>query len=339
VKDGARHAADVADGFARLDVSALFGQPLVRPDLGGAHALRLVMKLDVDRVHVFPEASRMFSRTRAALTGLTGLVDHLLTPARAAGLIDDDGAYDVFLATLFILVIDDRFDEAMGIPASADVVDRFVAQLLVRAASTAGDVPSCFLVALFERLRLRPGWVRFGGLFADEIEAMIRGMALESKERGGFVKAPSSFEEYLAYAGDSVGLGVGLAAALVVINDCSVEKCISPIRQVHRLASRMARIANDLRSRKRELKEGRSNIITVAARQLGIPDGRVVAEQSTLMGAIEALALRELASLRGALRLIGSVTGVPEEIAMRAVTGLLTLYEVGDLHDFSQPTA
>jgi terpene synthase-like protein len=197
------------------------------------------------------------------------------------------------------------------------------------------DVPCLFQAALLKRLSLRQGWARFGALLVDAIEAMIRGMARESKERGGFAEAPAGFEEYLTYASGSVGLAVGLAAALVVIDEPSLEKRMSSIRDVHRIASRIVRVANDLRSHKRERGERKSNILAVAARQLGIPAEHADAERSTLMDAIEALAKRDLQDLRGAIRLVGGASRVPEQMVMRAVSGLLGVYQVADLHELS----
>jgi hypothetical protein len=332
MKNGTARRRSNAPG-SHLDTAALFGHRLLLPELGGVRARSLMIAFDSDRVHSFREGASAFPRTRAASAGLAVLVDHFLTPARAAGLIDDEGAYCVFLATLFIVVVDDHFDDVIGVPTSEGQIDQYVARLLFREGEWGKDAPSVFLAALLKRLQQRAGWARFGALFVEQLEAMIRGMAYESKERGGFAPAPNSFEEYLLYASGSMGLGVGLAAALVVIDDPTLEERTTRLRDLYRTASRIARVANDLRSSERERGERKSTVIAVAARHLGIPNDRVDAEGPTLMAAIQALAQRDLEDLRRETLLIGSASGVPEEMAIRAVTGLLAVYEVADLHE------
>jgi len=151
----------------------------------------MLAALDADRARGFREAALRFPRTRAALSGISALVDDFLMPARAAHLVDDVGAYDVFLTTLFILVVDDHFDETMGTPTSGHLVDHYVARLL---GGEAADLPGRVLTGLLEQLSLHAGWARFGELFVDELATMIHGMAHESKERGGFAPAPSSLK-------------------------------------------------------------------------------------------------------------------------------------------------
>jgi len=129
-----------------------------------------------------------------------------------------------------------------------------------------------------------------------------------------------------------------MAAVLVVIDDPSMAQPIPLLRDAHRIASRLARVGNDLRSRERERGEPKSRVLTVAARQFSVPEHRADADGFTLLGTVSALAERDLEDLRCALRRIGSGSGVHEEIVMRAVMGLLSLYEVGDLHQLSALT-
>lgn len=317
----ALYAASVADlvGDAALDLA------------WAARASRAARsRLEVEDAALHQVVAQL-PRTSRAASAVAVMCHAGLQPLLRSGRLDEDAYYDLFLLGLFVFVVDDRFDEQLD-PAKPDLGRALARHLesLLDSPAPSDDGVAQFLSTIDARFRRRPGYAAFSAIYRENLVGMLDGMADEF-ERGR--RGADDLEAYLDVATRSLGLGWVLSGILVLTGEAGLARHPRELSAILGIASTAVRVANDLRSYRRELMEGKTTALLLAARQFDIDPQVLADDPQAVIRILVAMMKLELLDLRDALALIHTVESRFDEVVRHLVHALVELYAVADFDD------
>src|SRR5438128_10199507 len=110
-----------------------------------------------------------------------------------------------------------------------------------------------------------------------------------------------SYEEYVATGRYSIGGPPHIWAALITSGDPSTPKHLDHLRAMEQQASTCIRLANDLQSYQKEVKEGKINALVILSRELrdqGVPQDEAYRQAEARVHADIVAGLEHLTALR-----------------------------------------
>ena len=232
---------DAADQLRIFDLSARAAQTLYR------WAARYPL---IRRVRVWPLALSV------AAGAPYSSVDALISTARL---------------NLWVFTLDDLFDEER-VPRAELMrrAERYRAIAHNLPTATARDSLAVALMEVRDDLARYPLFEALGREWAEALCGTIDGMTQEYewrlRYRNDTAETLPSYEQYLIPGRYSVGGPPHVWAALITTNDPSTPQHLDHLRPMEQIASTCIRLANDLQSYSKELKEGKINALLLLSR-------------------------------------------------------------------------
>ena len=181
-----------------------------------------------------------------------------------------DAAVAVARLGLWIFALDDVFDEEQ-LPERELMrrADRYQAIALGHSAAPAGDALAAALNEIREELA---GFALFEPLSEDwttslcrTIQGMIREYGWRQQHLSEDASGLPSYQEYVENGLYSIGIPPHDWASVITTGDSSAVDCRPHLHAMDRIAGTCIRLANDLRSYKKELAEGNVNSLLILA--------------------------------------------------------------------------
>jgi hypothetical protein len=263
-----------------------------------------------------------------------------LSVAAAAPFVALDALMATARVSLWVFTLDDLFDEER-VPH---------AELLRRAdryrAIAAGDEPlateDSLAHALYEVRTDLARYPLFPVLRTQWQEALwgtIDGMLQEyhwrSRFRDAGVEALPTYEEYVATGLYSIGGPPHVWSALIAVGDASTPSHITWLRSLEHLACTCIRLANDLQSYQKEMREGKINgplILTQGLIAMGLSPQEAFKQAEATVRAHIQRDLRKLAQLR---KTPHTASGQPETAIDDIARFVCDFYASHDYHTVS----
>ena len=174
---------------------------------------------------------------------------------------------------LWVFTFDDLFDEER-VPLSELMrrAERYRAIALDEPTTAARDSLATALSEIRADLASYPLFPALGQEWARALCGTIDGMTQEYEWRRAYRSDKStalpSYEEYLVAGRYSVGGPPHVWASLITTNDPSTPQHLDHLRPMERMASTCIRLANDLQSYAKELREGKINALVILSQAL-----------------------------------------------------------------------
>jgi hypothetical protein len=317
----------------RTDLSSIFGHPVAEPQLdapsSGARAL--IERIERDG-EPYLEVARSLPRTARRLPAAAMLADHMLRGASAAGAIDGEAAWDVFLWIVFALAVDEAEAE-IDSPGDIGPWLRRVFAAATAPLPSGADGPARFLHALASRLRRRATFALYEPLFSEALAAMRDALERELDHRVG--GGAATLESYLEVATRSVGIEPLLAVALIALGDPRLAMRRDEVRAASAMVATVARLANDMRACDR-LADGKTGALELAARELGVPPERLhLGDRDDVLRLLGAAIRLELCDLCDCVPFLDDAHGHFAACLIDTTAAVLRICERGELRDLA----
>ncbi len=291
----------------------------------------LLARLHADPDPIFLRTVLALPRTRKSVSAVAMIVHYMLRDALEARRLGLDELYLLFLATLFVLIIDDHMDTRLD-PRRDPVHEvEAYAHALLRSCETGtlhhDDFIVEYITRLTSRLRAYPSFTVYGAIYQEALTAMLDGMLEEYRLRSPHA---TDFDHYMRYASHSVGTTMGLTVSLILLDDRQLHGQIDRLLVVFDIVAAIIRFSNDIRSYERELAEGKFSSLQLAAKKYGIELDQVNFNQHDILRIIRAMMIAEAYDLRDCIPYISSQGSVFEGVIINTVLGVVTLYEEAD---------
>ena len=309
--------------------------------LGPRHELDLtrlsgVARLLVERLHADPDPIFLrtvlaLPRTRKSVSAVAMLVHHMLRDALEIARVDVEDLYLLFLATLFVLIIDDHMDTRLDPRRDTVSAVKDYARALLRSCETGAlhsdDMIVEYITRLTDRLRGYDAFATYSAIYQRALAAMLDGMVEEFRLRN---PQATDFDHYMTYASHSVGSTLGLTVSLILLDDPRLRLSTENVLVAFEIVAAIIRFSNDIRSYERELAEGKFSSLQLAAKKYGIELDQVNFNQHDILRIIRAMMIAEAYDLRDCLPYVASDDHVFEGILINTVLGVVSLYEAAD---------
>ncbi len=270
-----------------------------------------------------------------------------LSVAAAAPFVQASNLVSMARMNLWVFTIDDLFDEEIvpfaelkrrvtryhDILAGASYDPKRDRDTLVLALQDIRDDLATY--PLFQALQNE-----WADAISGTLNAMLREYEWRSFDREGDRAAQlPSYEAYCSYGLYSIGGPPHIWTTLIAIGDASLLAQLPRIKELERTASLCIRLANDLQSHSRELKEGKINSIVIRQReamQQGYPaDTALNMAHRAVQEHIQRL-LNHCTLLRQQGR---TATGQPEQAISDIARFVCDFYKHHDYHNFTTGSA
>jgi hypothetical protein len=240
---------------------------------------------------------------------------------------------------LWVFTLDDLFDEER-VPRAELMrrAERYRAIAHNLPTATARDSLAVALMEVRDDLARYPLFAALGREWAEALCGTIDGMTQEYewrlRYRNDSAETLPSYEQYLIPGRYSVGGPPHVWAALITTNDPSTPQHLDHLRPMEQIASTCIRLANDLQSYAKELKEGKINALLLLSRtyqRLGLPVDEAYRRAEARVRADMADGLAALAALQ-----VASVTQTkrPEAAIADIARFVCDFYTRHDYHTF-----
>jgi hypothetical protein len=245
--------------------------------------------------------------------------------------------------SLWVFTIDDLFDEeSVPYPELHRRVDRYL-QFLDTGQVVSRDKRDTLANALQDIRDDLAGYPLFSRLESHWVHAVsqtLLSMIMEHGWRSAY-RSPSqaqalpTYEAYLEHGVYSIGGPPHIWATLIAIDDISTLTHLPRLQQLEYAASLCIRLANDLQSYARELKEGKINSIIIRQRELiaGGVDAETALEQAHTT--VQAAIRDGLARCTALQSLDSTSTGQPERAIADIARFVCDFYMHHDYHTFT----
>ena len=243
--------------------------------------------------------------------------------------------------SLWVFTLDDLFDEER-VPQGELMkrAGRYRALVHKEIPCPSGDSLASALCELRDDLATYKLFGPLGTEWANSLCGTIEGMLAEYHWRLAYRKGaddqatPPSYDEYVATGRYSIGGPPHIWAALITSDDPSTPDHLDHLRAMEKLASTCIRLANDLQSYQKEIKEGKINALVILSRELraqGVSEEAAYAQAEARVRADIEAGLDQLTRLRDA-----SVTrtGRPEAASDNIARFVCDFYTHHDYHTF-----
>ncbi|MCA1646710.1 MAG: terpene synthase family protein [Chloroflexi bacterium] len=264
-----------------------------------------------------------------------------LSVAAAAPFAPVDALISTARLSLWVFTLDDLFDEER--PPQVELMARaarYRALAYNQIPCPAGDGLGRALFELREDLAGYRLFASLGGVWANALSGTIDGMIREYEWRlagdTGFAgpAALPTYAEYLATGRYSIGGPPHIWAALITTDDPSTPAHLDHLGAMEKLASTCIRLANDVRSYRKEIDEGNINALVILSRALcaqgASPEAAYVQAEARVYADI-AVGLTQLAELRESAV---TDTGRPEAAIDNIARFVCDFYTHHDYHTF-----
>jgi hypothetical protein len=243
--------------------------------------------------------------------------------------------------SLWVFTLDDLFDEER-VPQLelAKRAERYRALARRDRACPPGDSLAAALCEVRDDLARYPLFDALGSGWAAALCGTVDGMMREYQWRLAYRNGAEggatlpSYEEYLSTGRYSIGGPPHIWAALITSDDASTPAHLGHLLAMEQLASTCIRLANDLQSYPKEIREGKINALVILSRELR---ARQLSEAAAYQYAEErvrvdiASGLAQLAELREAAV---TRTGRPEAAIDNIARFVCDFYRHHDYHTF-----
>lgn len=264
-----------------------------------------------------------------------------LSVAAGAPFTSVEGLVSTARLSLWVFTLDDLFDEER-VPQAELLkrADRYRALAHREIACPSGDSLGTALCELRDDLATYALFGPLGAEWANALCGTIDGMKREYQWRNSYRKGADgsatlpSYEEYVATGRYSIGGPPHMWAAMITSDDPSTPQHLDHLRAMEQLASTCIRLANDLQSYQKEVKEGKINALVILSRELtakGVSeDAAYKLAEARVRADIEA-GLQQLTALREAAV---TQTGRPEAAIDNIARFVCDFYTHHDYHTF-----
>jgi hypothetical protein len=243
--------------------------------------------------------------------------------------------------SLWVFTLDDLFDEER-VPQGELMkrAGRYRALAHKEIPCPAGDSLATALCELRDDLATYKLFGPLGNEWANSLCGTIDGMLAEYHWRLAYRKGADddstlpSYDEYVATGRYSIGGPPHIWAALITSDDLSTPAHLDHLRAMEKLASTCIRLANDLQSYQKEIKEGKINALVILSRELrvqGVSEEVAYARAEARVRADIEAGLNELTRLRDASV---TQTGRPEAAIDNIARFVCDFYTHHDYHTF-----
>jgi Terpene synthase family 2, C-terminal metal binding len=297
------------------------------------------------RAHVFDLARRVATRlddwaSRYPAIRRVRVLPLALSVSAAAPFADVDALVSTARVSLWVFTLDDLCDEEAFAPAElACQLDAFRRIAGGGTADPGADRLAAALGEVRDDLARYPLFARLSDDWARALIGTIDGMVQENAwrdayRRGGTESLPT-YAEYVATGRYSIGGPPHIWSALVTGEDRTTPAHRAYLGRMERLSSICVRLANDLRSHAKELREGKINGLIVAARAFerdGASPSASWPRAEALVRADIALALSKITELQAHGP---TATGQPEAAIADIARFVSEFYARHDYHTFA----
>ncbi|MEZ4382226.1 MAG: hypothetical protein R3A79_12820 [Nannocystaceae bacterium] len=280
--------------------------------------------------------------TQYSIPTAAAVSEYMLRQALADGDVTRDETYVLFLIILFVLVLDDHIDvNLIRERKTHEEVKEYAEQLFD--ACTGGDVDHedaviRYAARLTALLRGYEAFDAYAHLYFRELKLMLRGMVREyaysthpkELESATLVDLELGLEGYMEDALHTSGVGLGLLACLVFLNDTRPLERVESLRLALDISGAIVRYLNDIRTFPRELEEGKFvSALGLAAQKFGIELTRIreALREQDIARIIRAMLVTEAYDLKDCLEYVTSRRAF-RRIVQNAVVALTELYIV-----------
>jgi hypothetical protein len=243
--------------------------------------------------------------------------------------------------SLWVFTLDDLFDEER-VPQTELMkrAERYRALAHREIPCPTGDSLATALCELRDDLASYPLFGELGSEWANALCGTIEGMMREFQWRNAYRKGAEaratlpSYDEYVATGRYSIGGPPHIWSALITTDDASTPKHLDHLRAMEQLASTCIRLANDLQSYQKEIKEGKINALVILSRELrarGVGEQEAYAQAEARVHADIVAGLEKLATLRESAV---TQTGRPEAAIDNIARFVCDFYTHHDYHTF-----
>jgi len=263
-----------------------------------------------------------------------------LSVAAAAPFSDAEALASTARLSLWVFTLDDLFDEERVSRAELmRRVERYRGIAQFRDVPGARDSLATALRDVRDDLARYPLFDELGAGWAQALCGTIDGMARENQWRTAYLQAGHadlpSYEDYLETGLYSIGGPPHIWASWITVGDPSTPRHLDHLRRMEREASICIRLANDLRSRQKEIAEGNVNALVII--------GQLLREQgSDDVAADQGAESRIRCDIEGGLELLSSLragaataSGQPEAATADIARFVCDFYAEHDYHTFS----
>lgn len=264
-----------------------------------------------------------------------------LSVAAGAPFTSVDALISTARLSLWVFTLDDLFDEER-VPQGELMkrAERYRALAHREIPCPTGDSLATALCELRDDLASYQLFGSLGTEWANALCGTIEGMMREYQWRLAYRKGADdgatlpSYDEYVATGRYSIGGPPHIWAALITSDDPSTPAHLDHLRAMEQLASTCIRLANDLQSYQKEVKEGKINALVILSRELrarGIPEEDAYKQAEARVHADIVAGLEQLTALRNATV---SQTGRPEAAIDNIARFVCDFYTHHDYHTF-----
>ena len=264
-----------------------------------------------------------------------------LSVAAGAPFTSVEGLVSTARLSLWVFTLDDLFDEER-VPQAELLkrADRYRALAHREMACPSGDSLATALCELRDDLATYSLFEALGAEWANSLCGTIDGMKREYQWRNAYRKGSDdsatlpSYEEYVATGRYSIGGPPHIWAAMITSDDPSTPAHLDHLRAMEKLASTCIRLANDLQSYQKEVKEGKINALVILSRELtanGVSEDGAYKQAEAHVRADIAAGLQQLTALREAAV---TQTGRPEAAIDNIARFVCDFYTHHDYHTF-----
>jgi Terpene synthase family 2, C-terminal metal binding len=243
--------------------------------------------------------------------------------------------------SLWVFTLDDLFDEER-VPQGELMkrADRYRALAHNTMACPSGDSLAAALCELRDDLATYRLFEPLGAEWANSLCGTIDGMLAEYHWRLAYRKGADDnatlpcYGEYVATGRYSIGGPPHIWAALITSDDPSTPQHLDHLRAMEKLASTCIRLANDLQSYQKEIKEGKINALVILSRELraqGVAEEDAYRQAEARVRADIEDGLEQLTRLRDSAV---TQTGRPEAAIDNIARFVCDFYTHHDYHTF-----
>ena len=313
---------------------------------GGLRSRFLASLEAADQVRIFDLSTRT-SRTLHRWAARYPLIRRVrvwplsLSVAAGAPFTSVEALISTARLSLWVFTIDDLFDEERVPQGELNKrAERYRRLAHGAMPCPSGDSLAFALCETRDDLATYPLFESLGTEWANSLCGTIDGMQREYEWSRRYRKGADpdawlpSYDEYRATGRYSIGGPPHIWAALITSEDPSTPRHLDHLREMEEIASTCIRLANDLQSYQKEIKEGKINSIVILSRQLR---ERGVSEQAAYEQA-EARVRADIASGLDRLTLLRNAsvtdTGRPEAAIDNIARFVCDFYTHHDYHTF-----
>jgi hypothetical protein len=243
--------------------------------------------------------------------------------------------------SLWVFTIDDLFDEERVPHAELNKrADRYCRLAHGSMPCPSGDSLAAALCETRDDLATYALFESLGTEWANSLCGTIEGMQRENEWSRAYRNSSDprtalpSYAEYVATGRYSIGGPPHIWAALITTDDPSTPLHLDHLRAMEEIASTCIRLANDLQSYQKEIKEGKINSVVILSRQLrdqGVSEQAAYEQAEARARADIAAGLERLTTLRDAAV---TETGRPEAAIDNIARFVCDFYTHHDYHTF-----